>query len=380
VKTLLRLRWTYQKERFAICVAKDRGILAKAIQQTLIADLKAGSFDVTLRKYKAIEVPPDSPVTQAIDPSNPILIQFDQYSQVWGTTPNKRTKLKYCRVMLAGWDNLQYGTTSKLLENELYSARTYNERRKVLDGFFKWLIKEGQLITNPMEFTVAMRQNRQKKASRKPFTPTEVQKLLHAFKHDTVCSNHAVAKHSRYYSFVYTMLATGMRNGEGTGLCVGDVQLEYDRIHVWRSFSRKQVDGSSHQANRVLKTTKTDNERFIPMHAELKAVLETQCKGRDRKAFVFTTSRGNPINDQMFEKRIFKQVQLTLEIPVRDLYACRHTFATRAIQLGTPIHEVAYLLGDSVQTVLKNYFHNDKATRLPNILQQQQVRQLPLGL
>jgi integrase len=51
-----------------------------------------------------------------------------------------------------------------------------------------------------------------------------------------------------------------------------------------------------------------------------------------------------------------------------DLYACRHTFATRAVQAGMKAHEVAYLMGDNMQTVIANYYYKEKVSVvLPNL-------------
>jgi integrase len=68
----------------------------------------------------------------------------------------------------------------------------------------------------------------------------------------------------------------------------------------------------------------------------------------------------------MFQRRVFKPLLKELQIQKRDLYACRHTFATKAVRQGMKPHEVAYLMGDQVDTVLHNYFHNhQRPVRLP---------------
>ena len=93
------------------------------------------------------------------------------------------------------------------------------------------------------------------------------------------------------------------------------------------------------------------------------------CEGRASEAFVFVSRNDKPVDDRMFQRRVFKPRLKELEIGERDLYACRHTFATRAVRQGMKPHEVAYLMGDSVNVVLANYFHNDqRPVRLPDAL------------
>jgi integrase len=68
------------------------------------------------------------------------------------------------------------------------------------------------------------------------------------------------------------------------------------------------------------------------------------------------------IDDRMFQRRTFKPVLQALGIQDRDLYSCRHTFATRAVQSGMKAHEVAYLMGDNLQTVIANYYHKERVS------------------
>lgn len=102
-----------------------------------------------------------------------------------------------------------------------------------------------------------------------------------------------------------------------------------------------------------------ENVRFIPMDDYLVSLLQPILKSREGNAFVFVNN-GNPIHDKMFQRRIFRPLLELLKIDKRDLCACRHTFATRAVQQGMRPHEVAYIMGDSVEVVLQNYFHNHR--------------------
>ncbi|MGN6164968.1 MAG: site-specific integrase [Flavisolibacter sp.] len=170
--------------------------------------------------------------------------------------------------------------------------------------------------------------------------------------------------HSQYWRFVAFLLHTGVRNGEAIGLMIKEVNFEGWEMRIAYSLSRTRKGANA--AARIFKGTKMENVRFIPMDDFIYSLLEPLCKGRAGSEFVFVNNNGNPIDDKMFQRRVFRPLLKKLDIDKRDLYACRHTFATRAVQQGMKPHEVAYIMGDSVEVVLQNYFHNhQKPQNLP---------------
>ncbi|HWJ25765.1 MAG TPA: hypothetical protein VNS32_04430, partial [Flavisolibacter sp.] len=63
------------------------------------------------------------------------------------------------------------------------------------------------------------------------------------------------------------------------------------------------------------------------------------------------------IDDNQFQKRTFRNVLKGLGIEHRVLYACRHTFASRCLQVGITPVSTAFMLGNNPQTLLRNYTH-----------------------
>ena len=50
-------------------------------------------------------------------------------------------------------------------------------------------------------------------------------------------------------------------------------------------------------------------------------------------------------------------------------FACRHTIGSMATNEGMKPHALAYPIGDMVETVLRNYFHNNqKPAQMPKVL------------
>jgi integrase len=61
-----------------------------------------------------------------------------------------------------------------------------------------------------------------------------------------------------------------------------------------------------------------DNVRFIPMDNYLYTLLQPISKGKLGRAFVFVNNNGNPIDDKMFQRRVFRPLLNELDIEKRD--------------------------------------------------------------
>ena len=93
------------------------------------------------------------------------------------------------------------------------------------------------------------------------------------------------------------------------------------------------------------------------MNQDLSDILKPLLAGKKPDDLVFQSQRGLSIDDNNFQKRIFKKVLKDLGIPERVLHACRYTFGSRCIDSGiTPIM-TAFLIGNNPETALKNYTH-----------------------
>ena len=271
----------------------------------------------------------------------------------------------YTRQMLRRWGSIDLNAIPYHLSNEKISSRTFNDRRNCLSRYFEWCVRKGKISENPLA-EVSNRKRPKAIDQRKPFTESEAIAIIEALKANTY-SRSTGFPHSQYWRFVAFLLHTGTRNGEAIGLKIKDVDFEHREIRIAYSLSRTRK--GSHIGARILKGTKMENERFLPIDDYLFELLQPICKNRRGEAFVFINRNGNPIDDRMFQRRVFKLLLQALTIQHRDLYACRHTFATRAVRQGMKPHEVAYLMGDSVDVVLANYFHNNqRPSQLPSSL------------
>jgi integrase len=81
---------------------------------------------------------------------------------------------------------------------------------------------------------------------------------------------------------------------------------------------------------------------------------------------IFTTQHGKPLCSQYLAKvwkgrgdllGVVKELAIAGKVPYLKPYTSRHTFATLALAKNIPAIDVAYWMGDEVDTVHKYYSH-----------------------
>lgn len=259
--------------------------------------------------------------------------------------------------MLKRWSVLDFKQIPVLLiKDPKLGPVTFNDRLSILIRFVKWCMKKKYIKENILE-DVSRRKNNVVNKKRDPYSDEEIILLMNALYNDRFYRRY-------YYPFVKFMMLTGARNGEATGLRVKDVHLDKGYIHIQSSYSR------DYEGKRKLKGPKTaQGDRYIPLNEDITDVLKPICERKRPGDFVFTNREGNPIDDNRFQKLVFKPLLKKLNIPVRDLYACRHTFGTIAVEQKMDILSVAYLMGHKKPRTVLDYYAKirKKPTDLPKI-------------
>jgi integrase len=113
----------------------------------------------------------------------------------------------------------------------------------------------------------------------------------------------------------------------------------------------------THPKARIDKETKNGKVRYLPLSPELKEVLLPLLINKQPTDLVFSSVNSLCINDRMFTRRVFKPVLRALSIEYRTLYACRHGFSSRLLAANVNPFNVAYLMGNSPEVVLRYYAH-----------------------
>ncbi|WP_343207977.1 tyrosine-type recombinase/integrase [Anaerolentibacter hominis] len=166
---------------------------------------------------------------------------------------------------------------------------------------------------------------------------------------------------------IWICLYTGMRVGEMAALTWGDIDFSNRFILVRHTLQRIQevMDETAQNRTKIVigepKTRK--GRRKIPMPELLYTMLrhrkeELDIGGGRSGEFVVCQKNGKfyePRSHQFYFKRVLERAG------IRDAnYHClRHTFATRAIELGMDINTLSEILGHArVETTMKRYVHS----------------------
>ena len=167
---------------------------------------------------------------------------------------------------------------------------------------------------------------------------------------------------------ILLMLFTGMRIGELCALKWEDIDLREKTIHITRAMQRLNDiynEGKS-QTKIVISRPKSDTSvRIIPM-SEQAIMLCRQFKSKNNSDYILT---GNTkyMEPRVLQNRIKKY---TAACGLENVHAhtLRHTFATRAVEVGFEIKSLSEILGHASTTItLERYVHSSMELKRANM-------------
>lgn len=254
-----------------------------------------------------------------IDKLNPIVIQ-----QLFNNLAKESLNTK---------DGLSYSSLKKIL---LTISQSY-----------KKAIELNMIYQNPCDKIVLP--NKQKKRKAVAFTISEQQSFI------DLCGNE-----STFHNLFKFAFNTGMRLGELLALTWQNIDFDNKMINVSLNLTVvNDYSGEKVKNKTIINTTKTDNERLIPLNSIAMEVINIQrAKNIIESPFVFFSKVGTPLIKRNIY-RSFNDILAKANItnPV-TFHSFRHSFATRLLERGADIKTVSVLLGHrSIQITLDIYGH-----------------------
>lgn len=164
-----------------------------------------------------------------------------------------------------------------------------------------------------------------------------------------------VMEHDVHYLFgVLLSLYTGLRIGELLALTWDDIDLKKGTAAVTKS-CRDSWEGGHYR--KVLGTTKTQSsERLIPLPKQIVAYM--RALKRERRGKFVVEGKTEYGAEVRCYQRTFGRILGELGIAHRGFHALRHTFATRALEVGMDVKTLSEVLGHKNPTVtLRRYAH-----------------------
>ncbi|ADL02854.1 tyrosine-type recombinase/integrase [Lacrimispora saccharolytica] len=153
---------------------------------------------------------------------------------------------------------------------------------------------------------------------------------------------------------------TGIRLGEVCGLKWEDIDFEAGTMVVTRTVSRiKNFDETKKKTVLYIGKPKSIHSvRKIPLpDFLLELARELKMERSDNNHFILTNSE-YPMDPRKYQK-LFQKLLTHASVKKRKFHAIRHTFATRALELGIDIKTLSEILGHSnVSITLNIYAHS----------------------
>ena len=152
---------------------------------------------------------------------------------------------------------------------------------------------------------------------------------------------------------------TGIRLGELCALKWKDLDLETGTLSVNRTVSRVRnlEDGEDKTMLFVGSPKSRKSLRKIPLPEFLLQRLKAKRGEFDEEDYIYSGNQ-QPYDPRRFQK-LYKRILNQAGVTDRKFHAIRHTFATRALELGVDIKTISELLGhSSVSITLNIYAHS----------------------
>jgi len=196
------------------------------------------------------------------------------------------------------------------------SFRTVNLEITTLHHFFNFCIEKGVIDKNPCAGIKKLNE-----LSRlKTLSNNDIQKLI----------NGATNKLTK--DLIAFLIYTGCRKGEALNLKWDNVDMQNNVIAV--------------------KGTKTKYDRYIPIHSQLKELLQGIEK-KDGCDYIFNIA-GKKLNDF---KRSFYTACRNAGLKDMHIHDLRHVFASKMVMNGTSLYITGELLGHRTTQMTKRYSH-----------------------
>lgn len=220
------------------------------------------------------------------------------------------------------------------------TARSINRKLSSLKAFYRYNIKQGLLLSDPLIKVIAPRQS------------MSLPVFLSEKKMSELLASNLFSDDFEGYrdKLIITLLyATGIRRAELLNLDIPDIDLYNNTIKV---------------------TGKRNKQRIIPIGFDLvkqvedyiiirnKLIIQKSAIIQNNHNRVFVTSSTKPMYERLLHNIVHKYLAYVSSQNKLSPHVLRHTFATQMLNNGADINAIKELLGHSSLAATQVYTHN----------------------
>ncbi len=219
------------------------------------------------------------------------------------------------------------------LMEEGLSARSVHRKMASVKSFFKYLLREGRISSNPASKLIAP-----KVGKRLPEYAEEHQ-MENLLEHMVFPDGYVGIRDRTIIELFY---ATGIRKSEMMGLGYTDIDQDKSTITV---------------------LGKRNKQRIIPISREILLLLQEYISERnatfdDVGETLFLTEKGKPIYPKLLYNVVRKYLGAVTTTDRKGPHTLRHTFATHLSNRGADLNAIKELLGHANLSATQIYVHN----------------------
>ncbi|MBT4881571.1 MAG: tyrosine-type recombinase/integrase [Flavobacteriales bacterium] len=216
---------------------------------------------------------------------------------------------------------------ASLLEKGV-NPRSVNRKISTLKSYFKFLIREGVIVENPMMKVVAP-----KSKKRLPVFIEEDQ--IESLLNEVQFEGGFIGERNKL--IIELFYVTGIRLSELINIKISDIDFQNQLIKV---------------------LGKRNKERLIPLSSSVLVGLSNFIEKNQQNQFLFTNLDGKKLYTKLVYRLVNKCIGEISSVNKKSPHILRHTFATHMLNNGADINAIKELLGHANLSATQVYTHN----------------------
>ncbi len=222
-----------------------------------------------------------------------------------------------------------------LLNEKQYSKATIARKLATLRSFYKFLVKRGQLSSNPV---TVVRTPKQEKKLPRFLEYEEVKKLI-----ETPPMDNWLGVRDR--AILETLYSTGIRVSELTALNMDDIDFLGEVVHIRGKGKKERITPIGSSALQAI-------QHYMEFRNK-----RAQSNGNFDSKVLFVNKHGRRLSTRSVRRKMDKYLKMAGLDPAISPHTLRHSFATHMLNNGADLRSVQELLGHQSLSTTQVYTH-----------------------